>query len=313
MKVINDLNEINQELQNTYIALGNFDGVHKGHQMLINKCKDLALKNNCKSVVITFHPHPQLILNKNIKGLITTKSIKEKLIEKMGIDYLVFLPFSKEFSNISPQEFFYNIILKFFKPKCIIVGFNYTFGKSGRGNIDNLKEIGSKEEFDVEIIPPYYLNGKLVSSSLIRNYLNDGNIKLVYYYLGYYPSIIGKVGHGEKIATKLGYPTLNLIPEKHTLFPSNGVYATITENNNKKLFSITNIGFKPTFGIHEKTIETHILNFECDIYNKNVTIQFVEKIRDEKKFNTSNELINQIKSDIQNVENIFELSNCGKY
>ncbi len=312
MKVVNDINNLTGDVKGSYIALGNFDGVHKGHQILIKKCKDLALKNNCKSIVITFNPHPQLLLNKNIMGLITTKPIKEKIIEKMGIDYLVFLPFSKEFSNISPKEFINKILLKHFNPKKIIIGFNYTYGKNGSGNVNYLEKVGIKEDFDVEIIPPYYLNGKLVSSSLIRNYLNDGNIKLAQYFLGYYPSIIGKVGQGEKLARKLGFPTINLIPEKNSLYPSNGVYATIAENNNKEYFSITNIGFKPTFGIHGRTIETHLFNFKDDIYNKEVVIKFVKKIREEKKFNTRNDLINQIKNDIKSAKKIFELSNCGK-
>ncbi|MDK2984954.1 MAG: riboflavin kinase / adenylyltransferase [Clostridia bacterium] len=300
MKVINNVSAIPKSLYGSYLALGNFDGVHKGHQQLIKRCISLASQNKCKSVVVTFHPHPQFVLQNNkLEGLLTTRKVKEKILSNLQVDFAVFLPFSKKMAALSPEAFVTNVLMEYFKPQGIVIGFNYTFGKDGIGNKDKLKEIGEEFGFQVETVPPVYINGEIVSSSLIREKIKNGNITMAKNYLGYYPCLFGKVVSGEKRGRELGFPTANILPEHQALLPKHGVYSTQIEIDGEKYYSITNVGIKPTFGKYETSVETHILNFSGDIYNKQVNLNFIERLRDEQRFSSKEELITQIKKDIE--------------
>lgn len=306
MQIYNSLSSINTK-ESFYVALGNFDGLHKGHKYIIKKCIYLAKNSKSKSAVLTFHPHPQIVLDKNkMEGLITPKKAKEKMLEKVGVDYAIFLPFDKELASLNPESFVEDVLIKHLNIKGVVVGFNFTFGKNGIGNQEILRKLGREYGFDVAVIPPFYKNGKIVSSSLIRYFFQQGDVKSAYEFLGYSPIIRGCVKKGEKIGRTLGFPTANVIPEENSLIPKTGVYATKIFISGKEYFSVTNIGVKPTFGSHETSIESFILNYSGCLYNKEVTLSFLERIRDEKKFHSKEDLITQIKKDEKIAREIFE-------
>lgn len=312
MQIFNSLSSINKN-ESFYVALGNFDGLHKGHKYIIKKCIYLAQDFNSKSCVLTFNPHPQLVLDKSkIEGVITSKSVKEKLLAKTGLDFAIFLPFDKELANLSPESFVKDILIKYLNIKGVVVGFNFTFGKKGIGEQNVLKELGEKYGFNVTVIPPFYESGKIVSSSLIRYFFHQGDVKLACKFLGYSPIIQGCVKKGEKIGRTLGFPTANVIPEENSLIPKMGVYATKIFISGKKYYSVTNVGIKPTFGSHETSIETYILNYSGCLYNKEVTLSFLERIRDEKKFQAKEDLILQIKDDEKIAKEIFKSDSYKK-
>ena len=295
--------------QNNIIAtVGTFDGLHLGHKKILNILKSRAVKTNGKSTVLTFWPHPRFVLGK-INGLELLNTIDEKikLFTENNIDILINYKFTKEFASLSSYEFVSKILVNKLKIKGLILGYDHHFGKNREGRFEKLKECADKFGFFIEQVDALSLNGENISSTKIRNYIKTGNIEKANIFLGYNYFLQGKTIKGNKLGRKLGFPTANISVPDYKLLPEAGVYAVNVDVFGKTFQGITNIGFRPTVSDKKiKTIETHIFNFDKDIYNKTIKIEFIKKIRDEKKFDNISDLKEQIKSDVDFVKsNIF--------
>jgi len=285
-------------------TIGNFDGVHRGHKEILLRVKENASKNGLKSCVISFYPHPQKVIRGTNIPLIVPLEDRFNMLEKEGIDVAVCFNFTKEMSLMTASEFVSEILVGLLKIKNITVGPDFSFGKGREGNTTFLKEIGERLNFNVDIVGPVYYGDTVVSSTSIRNLISEGEIDKANKLLGYQFYLRGEIVEGERRGRSLGFPTMNLSTNWEIL-PKVGVYATFTELFGKKYNSITNIGFRPTFGENRLMIETHILDFDQDIYGKEAKVEFVERIRDEKKFGSVDQLVEQIKRDIDQVEKIL--------
>ena len=305
MRVIRGVKKI--EHANTVITIGNFDGVHLGHQKLFDFVKRKAKQINGKSIVITFNPHPIKVLFKDHPlKLITTLEDKIKLIEKCGIDITICIPFTLEFAQIEAEDFVSKILLDKFNAKWIIVGYDYRFGKNRRGDREMLKKLADVYGFKVTVVRAYKKRGKILSSTAVRNALMEGNIKEANLFLGRAYHIDGEVikgaGRGSSI---LGYPTANILP-KQEIIPKEGVYVVkVTIKEGLTFKGVANIGRNPTFGNTNLSYEVHILNFKEDLLGKIIRVHFIERLRDEKKFTSSEELKNTIAQDIEFARKIF--------
>lgn len=308
MQLIRGLENFKKINKPLFIALGNFDGVHLGHQKIINDLYEKAKKNNALAVAFIFDPHPaQVLAPSKAPKLLVNSHCKADLLRKMNLDLLIYHSFNLEISRWSPEEFVKEILVDTLAAKEIYIGFNYNFGYKGEGDADLLKELGKQYGFSVNVIPPVMLEEQIISSSLVRQALQDGDIKLSRRMLGRHPYLEGKVISGESRGKKLGFPTANLYLDADLHIPGKGVYAAVAYSNGKKYKAVVNIGQKPTFhNEHPISLETHILNFDIDIYGETLRINFIEKIRDEKKFNSIDELIKEIKQDIITAEMIIE-------
>jgi riboflavin kinase/FMN adenylyltransferase len=286
-------------------VLGNFDGVHLGHQKLIKKAQEIAKKINGETLVFTFYPHPQKLFNSNIK-MLTPLKLKLKLIESLGVENVLVIPFTEDFAKISPQGFVYEILAEKLQTSQVVAGFNYSFGNKGMGNAALLIQLASQKNIKVTVMEPFYIDNELVSSTKVREYLKDGNIDNAVKLLGYQPTISGKVVEGNKIGRQMGFPTANLEWDKDLLIPGNGVYAVKVIIDNKKYLGVLNIGNKPT--VNQKpllSMEVNILDFSGDIYQKEIEIIFFIKIRNEIKFSNIEQLKNQIAKDIEKSISFF--------
>lgn len=282
----------------TLITLGTFDGVHIGHQSILKKLVDFKEKET-ESVVLTFFPHPRMVLKQDstIK-LLSTIEEKAELLEKSGIDNLIVHPFDTTFSNLSAEKFVKEILVDKLNIQKIIIGHDHRFGKNRTADINDLIAFGKKYNFEVEQIGAKEIDEISISSTKIRNALLEGNIILANQYLGHSYSIVGTVVDGKKIGRTIGFPTANIsIAEDYKLLPKNGVYIVSSEINNKLFYGMMNIGNKPTLGENEQSIEVHFFDLNEDIYNQKLKIVFLEHIRDEKKFNSIDELQSQLEND----------------
>lgn len=290
----------------TACGLGNFDGVHLGHQKLIKELLKQATIRNLESTILTFEPHPSKILYPDkADPLIMTLKQKENVIKTYGIDNLVLIPFTRDFSNIDYEDFIYDILIKKCRAKTIVVGFDYRFGKKGAGNARILKEICRKEGIDTIIIPPVTYEGKIVSSTLIRSLIRNGNVKKAREFMARPFSIEGIVVYGDALGRELGFPTANVSYSPDIVLPANGVYAVLVAWQGRILKGIANIGIKPTFNKNQITLEVHIFNFNEQVYGETLEVIFVEKIRDEIKFEGVSRLIDQIKKDVAMAKKIL--------
>ena len=306
MQVYRSFSEELQKLKGSYISLGNFDGIHLGHSMLIQKCVSEAIINKSPSIVYTFSPHPeQVLFPGSFNGYITSSKLKEQLINECGVDVLINHPFTKEFSQKSAEEFVKDYLVYYLNPKKVFVGFNFSFGKGASGNPQILEKLGEKYGFKVHRESPVKYNDMIISSSEIRKFLEDGNITFAKNMLSYWPIIEGKVVSGDKIGRKLGFPTANLLIESDIILLKKGVYATYIKVNGHEYKSVTNIGYKPTFNGKILKVETHIFDFSEDIYDKDVQLIFIQRIRDEKKFNNVEELKQQLAMDVVKAKSIL--------
>ena len=288
----------------TIVTIGTFDGVHIGHQKIIKRLVDIAHKKHLNSVVLTFFPHPRMVLqNNNDIKLLNTIEERETILSDLGLDYLVVKTFTKEFANLSAEEFVKNILVDKLNAKHIIIGYDHRFGKGRSANIDDLKSFGKQYDFEVEEISVQDIEDVSVSSTKIRNALNDGDILTANTYLGYNFYITGKVVKGKGLGRKIGFPTANLeIAEDYKLIPKNGVYVIKTSIENKLVYGMMNIGMNPTVNGTKKTIEAHFFNFNNDIYNQTLKIEFVARLRDEQKFESVELLKKQLKLDEKNAK-----------
>lgn len=306
MKIIHDLHSLPEEFKNAYVTIGNFDGVHLGHKPLFEMLIQEARKDNRKALVITFHPHPKAVLHPEIRPfyLITTIEEKISLLEKTGIDGLILLPFSTAFAQITAEEFIREILWSTLQIKKIFIGHDYTFGKNKGGNEALLREMGKELGFEVISIDAVVLDGDVVSSTRLRHAILEGDVKLSAKLLGRPYNISGVVVRGKNRGATLGFPTANVKPDKE-LLPENGVYAVIIEIDGARHPGVLNIGYNPTFSGGDLSVEVFIINFDKRIYGKKLNILFIERIRNEKRFETPEKLVAQIKKDIQKAKKIL--------
>lgn len=309
MDIIRSFNEVKKINGNLAIALGNFDGVHKGHQYLIGSCVEESMKNDWVPCVLTFEPHPNLVLGIKDFRLLNTLEQKLRMIEKLGVDYVFLIPFDQGFADTSPDSFIKDYLVEIFKVKKIFVGFNYTFGQKGQGNPALLAKMGAEYGFSVNVIEPVIINDVVVSSTLIRSKYKEGDIVSAQELLGYSPELEGDVVPGFKRGRVMGFPTANLNISPHILLPVDGVYAAFTEYRNKIYKSVVNIGAKPTFGDFNSSVEIYIFDFEGEIYSENLKLQLVERIRPVMKFSDSNHLKEQIRLDSEQAKTLLEKNN----
>ncbi|MDY6402601.1 MAG: bifunctional riboflavin kinase/FAD synthetase [Bacteroidales bacterium] len=294
---------------NSVATIGMFDGVHKGHQFMLQELKNIAQRESCKSVVITFANHPREVLDskqeKNPIELLQTNSERYSKIKNSGIDYLITIPFTKEFAQISPKAFL-DILKQKINIQTLLLGYDNSFGNP---NNEEFKEIISKGEYsNIKIIrdkTALYEDDIEISSSEIRKAISNGNISLANKMLGEYYSLSSNVEKGFQLGTTLGFPTANIFVPNKKLIPKNGVYATLLHYNDNVYKSVTNIGYRPTFHRQEKTIETFIFDFNENIYDKEVRLQFIDYIREEKKFESADLLAVQIEKDCEDAKKIL--------
>ena len=298
MKVFNSIQDFKSNSR-TIVTLGTFDGVHIGHKKILEQLVETAKKTNCESLVLTFFPHPRMVLqnDSNIK-LLNTISEKAKLLENLGLDNLIIHPFDENFASLSARAFVKSILVDCFQIKKIIIGHDHRFGKNRAANIDDLIVFGKLYDFNVEQISSQEINEISVSSTKIRNALFDGNIKLANKFLGNNYIISGKVVKGKQLGRTIGFPTANInVQEYYKLIPKAGVYAIKSIWKNKIIFGMMNIGFNPTVAGKNQTIEVYFFDFNEDIYDQNITISFIDRLRDEQKFDSVELLKKQLQLD----------------
>lgn len=311
MQVFESIKDLTKN-KNTVITLGTFDGIHPGHQKIIARLIDRSKEKGCRNLVITFHPHPRTIVtnNFNIK-LLTTRDEKKDILEELGVENLLTIKFTKEFASLSPEEFIYEYLINSIGVSEIVLGHDHHFGKGRGGNVDLLQKIGSKEGFSVSVAEAFYVNGEVVSSTKIRNALNDGNIVRANSLLGRNYSFTGTVVNGDKRGRELGYPTANiklLSPDK--LLPAIGVYAVRVLLGEEKHNGLLSIGKRPTFYDEGDLVtEAYIYDFNREIYGEKVTVEMVGRLRGEEKFDSSEELIKQMDIDKKEGLKIFNKLN----
>jgi len=290
------------------VTVGTFDGLHCGHQKIINLMKEIASAKSGETVLVTFDPHPRLALYSDSQDLkfINTLERKFDLLDKFGIDNLVIIPFTKEFAKTSSEEFVKDYLVDKIGVKELIIGYDHHFGSNREGHFDNLQKLGKKFGFRVEEVKAQYVDGVAVSSTKIRNALMEGDIRKANKMLGYDYSITGIVVEGNKIGRTIGFPTANIeIEDKYKLIAAGGVYACKVKWNGQMFKGMGNIGTRPTIGIDGLVTEVHILDFDKDIYGDEITIYFVDRIRDEIKFDGLEKLKEQLKKDKKIVENLL--------
>lgn len=302
--------ELNKaQLPDSVAAIGFFDGIHKGHQEVINHCLDYAKKYNKKSSIITFHPHPSVVLNSPNKTVeyITPQTDKEKLLKKMGIDQVYVIKFNEELSKVKPQEFIDHFIVGL-NISHLIAGFDFSFGHKGQGNMSNM-DAYAKNRFTYEAVEKVQINESKVSSTKIRNLLAEGLVDEASHLLGRPFIYEGEVVDGDKRGRLIGFPTANLKSKEKYLLPKKGVYAVKVHLNNDVYYGMANLGFVPTF--KEKgdvpKIEVFIFDFDKDIYGEMIKIEWLKFIRNEQKFSGIEEIKAQLQSDEKSIRQIIKL------
>lgn len=307
MEIIRDINK-ELQLTSSVATIGTFDGLHVGHLKIIENLKKKANELKLKSVVITFYPHPRVILDEgNEVKLLTPIDEKIKLFEKLGIDYLFIIPFTKEFSKKTYQEFVEEIVFGKTKAKFLIIGYDHKFGKNREGDGNKLQEYVEGKIFEMIIVGPEEIENEPVSSTKIREAINNDNLDFANKMLGRYYFIDGIVIQGAKRGRTLGFPTANLKPsENNKLIPPNGVYFVRVLHNNQNYFGVANIGLRPTFNnVKEPITEVYIFDFSKEIYGENISIEFIKKLRNERKFNSIEQLEIQIQKDVEVAKNFI--------
>ena len=299
MRVFRDLNEL-PVFKNSVVTIGTFDGVHLGHQKLIERIKLLSEKISGESILVTFHPHPRIVINPEEKSLrlLNTTDEKVALLERFGVDNVVIVPFSRAFSEQSAEEYISSFLVKDFNPKYIVIGYDHKFGKNRSGDFKLLEKM--KEQFGYEMleISKETLDDIEISSTKIRAALSQGDIRLANELLGHHYSLSGTVVRGFQNGRKLGFPTANIqVSDEYKLIPKTGIYAVYVLFGGKRYNGMLSIGFNPTFEGKEQTIEVNILDFDKDIYGESLTLEFVDFIRSEKKFDSLKALVDEIKND----------------
>jgi riboflavin kinase/FMN adenylyltransferase len=299
MRIYEGINNF-KRLDFAVVTSGTYDGVHKGHQKILQRMIEVAKSEGGETVLISFWPHPRMVLNNDpgFLKLINTMEEKQELLRNIGINHLILIPFTLEFSQTSSTNFIKNILVDAIGTKKLIIGYNHRFGKNREGNFDNLVRDSSKYGFEVEEIPKHEIDHLGISSTIIRKSLISGDIPTANRYLGHPFLINGLVIHGDKLGKTIGFPTANLqIEEAYKLIPGDGVFAVKVNIKGKEYNGMLNIGKRPTVDGSNRKIEVHILGFKEDIYHEKICISFVKKVRDEKKFESLDHLKIQLEID----------------
>ena len=307
MNVYRHIDEFSSK-RNVVLTTGIFDGVHLGHKKIIDQVVQIAQKINGESVLLTFFPHPRMVLYPESNDLKLLNTIDERLelLRQTGIDHLIIHPFSMEFSRITSLDFVRDILVNKLNTKKLVIGYDHHFGKNREGSFEHLKEYGPLYGFEVEEIPAQEIQQINISSTKIRKSLLIGEIQAANQFLGYHYFINGTVVEGSKVGRQIGFPTANIeVDEDYKLIPANGVYAVKIKIDNNNYSGMLNIGTRPTIKEGDVTIEVNIFNFNQEIYNKPIRIEFFEKIRNEVKFNELTELQQQLNHDKQKVLQLF--------
>ncbi len=307
MKIYHSIEEFNG-INNSAVTTGTFDGVHSGHQVIIDQLKNAARKINGESILLTFFPHPRMVLypDDNELRLLNTIDERIEMLEKSGIDHLIVHPFSKEFSRLSSTEFVRDILVNKLNVSKLVIGYDHHFGRNREGSFNHLKELAPVYDFSVEEIPAQEIQQVNISSTKIRTSLINGEINAANQFLGYHYFLNGTVVEGNKMGRKMGFPTANIkVNEWYKLIPAKGVYAVKIKIDCRCFNGMLNIGIRPTLNGNTESIEVNIFNFDEDIYNKELRIEFYEKIRNEEKFDNLSILENQLKKDKESVLQVF--------
>lgn len=308
MKIYKDSTEFIKE-KKTVVTVGSFDGLHIGHQKILKKLIQLSKDINGTSVLLTFEPHPRSVIAKDFDlKILTTLDEKISYLEKFGIENLIVQNFTLEFSQMTSEEFIKEILVNDIGVSHIVIGHDHKFGKDRLGDEEKLKEFGRQYNFNVTSVEAEVVDGQVVSSTKIRKALNEGNIEKVNLFLGRNYNISGKIIEGTKRGRELGFPTANIkLDNERKAIPKNGVYVVSCILNNKNYFGIMNIGTRPTFENNNQTmLEVNIFDFNGSIYGEDIEVNFLKYIRDEKKFESKEDLINQIKQDIKKAKEFIE-------
>jgi riboflavin kinase/FMN adenylyltransferase len=307
LKVYTDISEI-AKINNAVVTIGTFDGLHIGHQKVVGEVVNTAKSIDGESVVITFFPHPRKVVQPGFNlQLIISRKEKMALFQKLGIDHLYCIRFTKEFANTTSEAFIEKYIVQPFQPARVIIGYDHHFGKDRKGDIGFLKEMGEKYDFEVEKIDMQDIDQTAVSSSKIREAISAGDMKTASRFLGYHFSITGKVVKGNQLGRTIGFPTANVEPdEPDKIIPAYGVYAVLVKWKGKTFKGMSNIGVRPTLEVHKLTIEAHIFDFNENLYGEEITIVFLEHTRDEKKFRDLELLRRRLVIDKIKVKNILD-------
>jgi riboflavin kinase/FMN adenylyltransferase len=287
---------------NSVVTVGTFDGVHKGHRVLMETVLKKAKKRDARSVIVTFDPHPREIISPGEKGikLLTTLQERREILEDIGIDRMVVIPFDRDFSLLSSEEFVEDIIYQKIGVGEFVIGYDHHFGRNREGTIETIENLGSELGFEAYVVSKQEVDDKTVSSTAIRNAISrDGDIELATELLGRYYMLNGTVVHGDKRGKEIGYPTANIMPEHpNKIIPKDGVYAVKVRVDGQWYNGMMNIGTRPTFeGEDKRTLEVNLFDFDDEIYGKSLQVRFVKRIRDEKKFSGIDELVEQLQED----------------
>lgn len=305
MQVFESL-EIAVKFANPILTIGNYDGLHLGHRRIIERIKLKAREQKGTSMLMTFHPHPLTILKpEKFVGLITPLHVKRRLIEEAGVDVLFIVPFTDEFHLINPELFVDSLLMEKLGIKGLIVGYDFKFGKGGKGNVEYLASKSTEYGFFFEIQAAITLDGEKVGSNRIRKMIQDGDVRKAAAHLGRPYMIEGTVIKGDGRGRTIGFPTINLKSD-FPLIPKRGVYISMVEIDGKKFSGVTNIGYNPTFDGQGLTIETYILDFSQDLYGREIALYFLNRIRDEVKFSSVDELKGRIWKDVETAREYFK-------
>jgi len=299
MKVYRSVDEVPYR-EDSYLTIGTFDGIHLGHKKIIQTLVRRARQKKCRSVVVTFYPHPQTIVRSREVPIALLTPVDEKiaLLEELGPDVVLIIPFSQELAHLKPEVFVADILVSKVGVREFIIGYNHAFGHGRKGSEKLLKKLGDQFDFSVDVIPPVKIDNEPVSSTRIRRYILDGNIHRANLLLGRNYTVGGTVKKGKNIGKKFGFPTANIdVIGGNKLVPKDGVYAVIVYFEGRTFRGMANIGYKPTVDGSSWNVEIHIHDFSADLYNEKLKVEFIDRIRDEKRFNSIEALISQIEKD----------------
>ncbi len=313
MKLFRDLQEISAPLPNAVLTIGNFDGVHLGHREIFQRLIRKARGCHGTSVVLTFVPHPlKFLAPDRAPKLLNTYAEKERLIEASHVDVLISLPFNADLAAMSAGDFVAKILVETIGVKHVIVGYDYSFGRGRSGDVEFLRRMGKEFGFSVEVLEPIAEHNVVYSSSLVRKMICAGDVSGVVRYLGRQFTLEGVVSHGLRRGTQLGFPTANLVTDKE-IIPIPGVYAVKVKWREQLFDGVLNIGWNPTFGNQVVTVEVHLLDFKGDLYGESLRIYFFERLRNEKRFSSLNELVDAIQADIVRAREILSSHTLIQY